>query len=96
MDSSGADLGGLGFDMSPLMNQPPQMFANYNADASPMQYDQMGSAPPEDSNAGNADEMNDAKRRRIARVRWRCDILGTLPDLLVADISLFTGLRHVP
>ncbi|KAL1980505.1 hypothetical protein VTN96DRAFT_4029 [Rasamsonia emersonii] len=73
MEGIGGDSEGLGFEMPPMMNQPRPMFANYNAAGSPaqQQYGQPSSAPPEDSTTGNGDEMNEAKRRRIARA---CDM----------------------
>ena len=66
------DLGddGLGFEMNPMMNQTPQLFSYDN----PMQggtgsmYD--------DSSLGAGDETNDAKRRRIARVRITPALMG--------------------
>lgn len=70
MEGMGGDTEGLGFEIPPMTSQPRPMFVNYNAAGSPAQYGQPGSAPPDDSaTTGNADEMNEAKRRRIARVR---------------------------
>jgi hypothetical protein len=55
----------LGFDMNPaMMHQTPQLYNYENP--------QMQGAPGpmyDDSTLGAGDETNDAKRRRIARVR---------------------------
>ena len=67
MDSLGGN-DGMGYGDQLLMNQPPQIFGGYNSDGSPI--------PPAlpgpmfgDLNDGDGDDSNDAKRRRIARVR---------------------------
>jgi hypothetical protein len=65
MDTLGGDTEALGFDMPTMMNQPQQVFGRYNSDGSPV--------PPAASMAAyqddpTGDEVNDAKRRRIARV----------------------------
>ena len=56
----------------PLVNQPPQIFGNYNPDGSPVQphmngplFDDAQLAMGPDDNDG----QGDPKRRRIARVR---------------------------
>lgn len=59
MDGLGDD--GMGFD-PPMMNHTPQLF---NYDHTQMQ----AGAMYDDSSLGAGDETNDAKRRRIARVR---------------------------
>lgn len=51
-----------------MMNQPPQIFGAYNADGSPVPPSLPGPIFSDDNNAGNAEENNDVKRRRIARV----------------------------
>jgi hypothetical protein len=53
---------GLGFDMNPMMSQTPQMFSYDN-------HVQGAGSMYDDSSLGAGDETNDAKRRRIARVR---------------------------
>lgn len=60
MDGLG-DGDGMGFD-PPMMNHTPQLF---NYDHTQMQAGSMY----DDSSLGAGDETNDAKRRRIARVR---------------------------
>ncbi|KAJ5095674.1 hypothetical protein NUU61_005030 [Penicillium alfredii] len=74
MDGLG-DGDGMGFDMQPMMmNQQPQLFGAYPQDSA-----QMGmsteSLYPDDSLAAGED-ANDAKRRRIARVRDAANILA--------------------
>lgn len=61
MDGLG-DSDGMGFDQPSMMNQTPQLFSY---DHSQMQ----GGSMYDDSSLGAGDETNDAKRRRIARVR---------------------------
>lgn len=61
MDGLG-DGDGMGFDQPNMMNQTPQLFSY---DPSQMQAGSMY----DDSSLGAGDETNDAKRRRIARVR---------------------------
>lgn len=83
MDGLG-DGDGMGFDMQPMMmNQQPQLFGAYPQDSS-----QMGmsaeSLYPDDSLAAGED-ANDAKRRRIARVRNAANILA----IKVADREYF-------
>jgi hypothetical protein len=51
----------------PLMNQPPQIFGNFGTDEDLVAtYDANFFG---DDHGGSVDENNDAKRRRIARVR---------------------------
>lgn len=66
MDHMGGN-DGMGYADQLLMNQPPQIFGAYTSDGSPI--------PPVltdsmfgDLHDGSADDANDAKRRRIARV----------------------------
>jgi hypothetical protein len=66
MDPMGRDPNDLGFDM-PLMNQPPQIFGAYTSDGSPIPPSLNGQLFADDMGLG--DDSNDAKRRRIARVR---------------------------
>ena len=70
MDQNQTGPEGLEFDIPPIMNQPPQIFGAYNADGSPIPpvlNDQVFGDP----NDGSFDDINDPKRRRIARVRLR-------------------------
>lgn len=46
----------------------PQIFGNSNSDGSPIVPSLPGPVFGEDNSMGNADDNNDAKRRRIARV----------------------------
>lgn len=66
MDGLG-DGDGIGFDM--MMNQEPQLFGGYPHDGSHMAGMSAGSMYADDSALGAGDETNEAKRRRIARVR---------------------------
>lgn len=67
MDGLGDD--GLGFDMNQMMlNQQQQLFGGYSQDGSQMA-GLAGSMYPDDSGLAAGDDANDAKRRRIARVR---------------------------
>lgn len=69
MDGLG-DGDGMGFDMQPMMmNQESQLFGGYSHDGSQMPGMSAGSMYADDSALGPGDETNDAKRRRIARVR---------------------------
>lgn len=72
---------GLGFDMNPMMNQTPQLFNydNHMQSGAGSMYD--------DSSLGAGDETNDAKRRRIARVR-----LTPLPIACECSNTMSTGL----
>ena len=74
MDGMGDD-DGMGFDMkSMMMNQQSQLYGNYSQDGQ-MASMSGGSMMYDDSALGVGDESNDAKRRRIARVRtnhWIC------------------------
>lgn len=70
MDQNQTGPEGLEFDIPPIMNQPPQIFGAYNADGSPIPpvlNDQVFGDP----NDGSFDDINDPKRRRIARA---CDM----------------------
>lgn len=60
---------GMGFDMSSMPNQPPQIFGARNPDGSPIAPSLPGPVFSDDLLSGNLDESNEAKRRRIARVR---------------------------
>lgn len=72
MDGLGDD--GLGFDMNQMMlnqqqqQQQQQLFGGYSQDGSQMA-GLAGSMYPDDSGLAAGDDANDAKRRRIARVR---------------------------
>jgi hypothetical protein len=59
---------GMGFDMKQMLpNQQQQLFGGYENS----QMQGAGSMFPDDSSLMAGDETNDAKRRRIARVRTR-------------------------
>lgn len=70
MDGLGDD--GLGFDPNHMMmnqqQQQQQFFGSYSQDGSQMA-SLAGSMYPDDSALAVGDDANDAKRRRIARVR---------------------------
>lgn len=67
MDGLGDD-DGLGFDMnSMMMNQQSQLYGNYSNDG--QMTGMSGGSIYDDSTLGAGEETNDAKRRRIARVR---------------------------
>ncbi|KAK2767420.1 hypothetical protein FQN54_003576 [Arachnomyces sp. PD_36] len=71
MDGLGEDTDGTGYEMPMTMNQPPQIFGAYNPDGSPIPPSLPGPIFSDDNAAGNAEENNDVKRRRIARA---CDM----------------------
>ena len=88
MDNLSEDLDGMGYDMSHIMSQAPQIFGGFNTDGSPVTAGLSDSMFAENQDPGSVDE-NEAKRRRIARVRSR----GVeYPSLLISS----AGLRHVP
>jgi hypothetical protein len=66
MESLGEDTEGLAFETLTMINQPAQVLDGYNPGPSPVV---PGSTFQDDSMVGTSDEINDAKRRRIARVR---------------------------
>lgn len=70
MDGLG-DGDGMGFDIQPMpmSQQQPQISANYARDGSQMPGVPAGSMYPDDSALAAGEDTNDAKRRRIARVR---------------------------
>jgi hypothetical protein len=68
MEGLGGDSDSTGFEMPSLMTGLSQPYANYSAGGSPSQYGPSGAGLQDDSGLGTAEE-NDAKRRRIARVR---------------------------
>jgi hypothetical protein len=70
MDPLGRDPNDFGFDIPTLMNQPPQIFGSYNPDGSPIPAVLNGPLFADDPTALLGDDSNDAKRRRIARVRY--------------------------
>lgn len=65
--SAGPDGPGMTFDMPQLVNQPPQIFGAYSSDGSPIPPVLNGSVFG-DPNDASFDDLNDPKRRRIARV----------------------------
>lgn len=80
MDSLHHDSNGNGFAMPqppPLMNPPPQIFGNYSADGLPMVANLPDMAGPIFTDGTLFDESNEAKRRRIARVRERNPIYSS-------------------
>lgn len=68
MEGLGDDTDGTGYDMPTMMNQPPQIFGTYNPDGSPVPASLPGPIFSDDNAAGNTEENNEVKRRRIARV----------------------------
>lgn len=59
-----------GFNITPLINNPPpQIFGGSDPNVSPSSQNFSGGPYFIDDQAGGLDESNDAKRRRIARVR---------------------------
>lgn len=95
MDGLG-DGDGMGFDIQPAMamSQQPQIFPNYAHDGSQMPGMQAGSMYPDDAALAAGEDANDAKRRRIARVRRFLSQWGSGID---ADLGFGDlGLRHVP
>lgn len=68
MDGLGDD--GLGFDMNQMMmnQQQQQLYGGYSQDGSQMA-GLAGSVYADDAALAAGDDANDAKRRRIARVR---------------------------
>ena len=68
MDSYNPSQEEQSFDIPPLVNQPPQVFGSY-APGSPLGGSYQGNFFPDDQVGENIEESNDAKRRRIARVR---------------------------
>lgn len=78
-----------------LLNQPPQIFGGYGHDAlsvlPPDLAAQLGFDP------SLLDDVNDPKRRRIARVSLFFDLLlGLVPVTVHATNPGDVGLRHVP
>ena len=89
MDAYQPSSGENSFDIPPLMNQPPQFFGA-NAPGSPgLGTGFSASFFPDDVNGGSVEENNEAKRRRIARVR-----VSFGSQKLWSDTPL--GMRHVP
>jgi hypothetical protein len=71
MDGMGEGPDGMGFDMPMLMNQQPHIFGAYSHDGSrgsPLNTVLPNPTFNDDSGMGAGDDVNDAKRRRIARV----------------------------
>ena len=84
--------GSLGFDVTRIPNQPPQIFGGFNADGSPAQPVLPGPIFQDHGDVGSADD-NDPKRRRIARVSITgYDCLSNRAALLTGCIL---GMRHV-
>lgn len=69
MEGIGDGSDGMGFDMPMLMNQQPQFFGAYGQDGSPVPSVLPGQTFQDEPSMGVGDDQNDAKRRRIARVR---------------------------
>ena len=55
------------FAVPPIVNPPPQVFGNYSQ-VSPLSTSYQNNYFTDDQGGLHADESNDAKRRRIARV----------------------------
>lgn len=70
MDGMGEAPEGMGFDMPMLMNQRPNIYGSFPQDASPMSHGLPGPSLNDEPTMGTAEDNNDAKRRRIARVRY--------------------------
>ncbi|PGH15981.1 hypothetical protein AJ80_05357 [Polytolypa hystricis UAMH7299] len=68
----GGDGDSMNYEMPMMMNnQPPQVFGTYNHDGSPITPSLPAPVFSEDQLSGSLDDINDAKRRRIARA---CDM----------------------
>lgn len=67
MEGLGDGTEGLGFGMPMLMNQQPHLFGAYGQDGSPVQ--SVLPAFQDEPSMSTGEDQNDAKRRRIARVR---------------------------
>ena len=68
--SSHHDSNGYQLPQAPaLMNPPPQIFGNYSHDGLPMTANLPDMVGPMFTDGTLLDESNEAKRRRIARVR---------------------------
>lgn len=94
MDGLG-DGEGMGFDIQPMaMSQQPQLFPNYAHDGSQMPGMPAGSMYPDEAALAAGEDTNDAKRRRIARVRISPTQWGSGIDSDCGFCGL--GLRHVP
>ncbi len=104
MDHMGFQMPAMG--RPPLLNPPPQIFGGYSHDGMPMSH-----LPPElaaqmfPDHTTLLDDANEAKRRRIARVRL--DELRPAPaaaatgppnrrsSSMLTELWHLTGLRHV-
>jgi ribosomal protein L29 len=92
MDGLGDD-DGMGFDMkSMMMNQQSQLYGNYSNDGQVA--GMSGGSMYDDSALGAGEETNDAKRRRIARVRTTHSLYMCISHVNKASWAI--GLRHVP
>ena len=67
MDSYQPSREGASYEIPPLINQPPQVFGPY-APTSPTNGLYSADYFGEEQTGGTAEESNEAKRRRIARV----------------------------
>jgi hypothetical protein len=85
MDGNSPTQCDLSFEVPPLLNSPPQVFGAYGDDSPAAYGNYFGDVD------GGVDESNEAKRRRIARVRGNA-VRGYI---FVADWRL-SGLRCVP
>lgn len=68
-DSKGYDIQPMPMGAQP--QQPAQIFGNYLSDGSQMPGMSAGSMYQDEATLGAGEDTNDAKRRRIARVRNR-------------------------
>ena len=58
----------------PMMNPPPHIFGAYSAEGLPMEANLLDLSAPMFTDGTLLDESNEAKRRRIARVRVSCGV----------------------
>lgn len=78
---------GMGFDMGMMNQQQQQLFGSYLNDGSQMSMPG-GSMYADDSTMAAGDESNDAKRRRIARVRYHSVDAPPILPTTIADVLL--------
>lgn len=90
MDGLG-DGDGMGFDMPMMMNQQSQLYGYNDAQVPGMSAGSMY----DDSALAAGEDANDAKRRRIARVRSPCSSPRIASDQTLTLVWC-AGLRYVP
>lgn len=69
MNGMGENQEGMGFKMPMLVNNQQNMFGAYNQDNSAVPSVLQGPVFQDESTMGGNEDHNDAKRRRIARVK---------------------------